>query len=79
MTEDVVVPKWGLTADEVTLVEWLCKVGDAVAPEQTLANIETDKAAGELPSPAAGVIEELLVSAGDEVKPGQVVARIRTT
>ena len=77
MIQDVVVPKWGLTADEMVLVEWLCKVGDEVVPEQPLANLETDKAEGELPSPLAGVVEELLAAPGDEVASGQIIARIR--
>lgn len=79
MIEDIVVPKWGLTADELTLVEWLCKVGDAVDKDQALAVLETDKADGELPSPSDGVIEELLASADEVVEPGQVVARLRKT
>ena len=77
MIEDVVVPKWGLTADEMVLVGWLCKVGDEVVLQQPLARLETDKAEGELPSPFTGVVEELLVAPGDEVEPGQIVARIR--
>jgi pyruvate/2-oxoglutarate dehydrogenase complex dihydrolipoamide acyltransferase (E2) component len=79
MTIDVVVPKWGLTSDEVILVEWLCRVGDVVVEDQALASIETDKAAGELPSPADGEIVEIIANAGDELAPGQVVARIRLT
>lgn len=78
MIEEVIVPKWGLTAEELVFVGWLCKVGDRVTAEQPLADLETDKAAGELPSPVAGVVIELLAKAGDEVKPGQVVGRIET-
>lgn len=76
MSEDVVVPKWGLTADEMVLVSWRCQVGDTVGFEQTLADLETDKATGELASPCGGIVTELLVSPGDEVSPGDVVARI---
>lgn len=76
MSEDVVVPKWGLTADEMVLVSWRCQVGDTVSSEQPLADLETDKATGELASPCAGVVTELLVSPGDEVSSGDVVARI---
>ncbi len=78
MIEDVVVPKWGLTADEMVFVRWLCKIGDRVTTEQSLADLETDKATGELPSPVAGTVVEQLAQAGDEVKPGQVVGRIKT-
>lgn len=78
MIEDVIVPKWGLTSDDLVFVGWHCKVGDRVAAEQPLADLETDKAAGELPSPVAGVVIELLANAGDDVKPGQVVGRIET-
>ena len=77
MSDDVVVPKWGLTADDMVLVGWLCEIGDEVAEAQPLANLETDKASGELESPIAGIVEELLAQPGDEVQPGQVVLRIR--
>jgi len=79
MIEDVVVPKWGLTADELVLVEWLCKVGDEVKHDQALAILESDKATGELLSPFPGVVHEILATPGDEVEPGQIVLKILRT
>jgi pyruvate/2-oxoglutarate dehydrogenase complex dihydrolipoamide acyltransferase (E2) component len=73
---DVVVPKWGLTMEEATLVTWLCAPGDIVESGQAIAEIETDKAEGEVESPASGKIVELVVSPGAEVGPGQVIATI---
>lgn len=73
---EVVVPKWGLTMEDAVLVEWLCAVGDEVSDKQPLAEIETDKADGEVESPSAGVVVELLVEPGAELVPGQVIARI---
>lgn len=79
MIQDVVVPKWGLTIDELLLVDWLCVVGDEVGHEQPLAELEADKADGELNCPFAGIVEELIASPGDTVVPGQVIARVRTS
>ncbi|WP_019960230.1 2-oxoglutarate dehydrogenase complex dihydrolipoyllysine-residue succinyltransferase [Woodsholea maritima] len=71
------VPVMGESVAEGTVGEWLVKAGDAVEKDQTLFEIETDKVALEVPAPAAGVLEEVLVSEGDSVTPGQVVAKIR--
>lgn len=73
---DVTVPKWGLTMDEAVLSAWLKSVGDVVAAGEPIAEIDTDKATGDLESPAAGVLAEVLVSEGTTLEAGQVVARI---
>lgn len=73
---DVIVPKWGLTMDDAVLTRWLKSVGDRVIEGETLAEIETDKATGELEAPAAGIVAALLVDENAEVSPGQVVARL---
>lgn len=73
---EIVVPKWGLTMDDATFVTWLVKVGDSVAEGQPLAEIETDKSAGEVESPAAGVVAELVAAPGDTVEPGQVIGHL---
>src|SRR5436309_1980531 len=57
---DVPLPSMGESVTEGTLLEWLVKVGDTVAPEQGLAEISTDKVDAELPSPVGGVVTELL-------------------
>lgn len=52
------------------------KVGDSVKEGEDLIELVTDKATFNLPAPASGVIKEVLVAEGDEVKVGQVLARI---
>lgn len=73
---DVVVPQWGLTTDEATLIEWLKEVGDHVDEGEPLAELETDKTNTELESPFSGTVVELLVEEKAEVTPGQVIARL---
>ncbi|MFI0486217.1 lipoyl domain-containing protein [Actinomadura sp. 9N215] len=75
---DVVVPKWGATMDEATIVQWLKNVGDRVAEDEPIAEMETDKATAEIVSPAAGTVVELLVAQDADVVVGQVIARIDT-
>lgn len=76
---DIVVPKWGLTTEEAVLVTWLKEVGDEVDEGDAIADVETDKADTELVAPGAGVIREILVAAGDNVTPGQVIGRIEAS
>ncbi|WP_067467763.1 biotin/lipoyl-containing protein [Actinomadura macra] len=73
---DIVVPKWGATMDEATIVEWLKSVGDRVAEDEPIAEMETDKATAEIVSPVAGTIVELLVARDADVVVGQVIARV---
>jgi pyruvate dehydrogenase E2 component (dihydrolipoamide acetyltransferase) len=71
MTE-VRVPDIG-DFEDVPVIEVLVKVGDTVAPEDPLIVLESDKASMEVPSPAAGVVGEVSVSVGDEVKQGDLI------
>jgi 2-oxoglutarate dehydrogenase E2 component (dihydrolipoamide succinyltransferase) len=73
---DVLVPKWGLTMDEADVLRWLKQVGDQVTEGEPILELETDKATGEVESPANGVLAEMLVQSGDTVEPGQLVGRI---
>lgn len=73
---DVQVPTMGESVAEGTLSTFLKKPGEAVSKDETIAEIETDKVALEVPAPADGVMAELLVSEGDSVTPGSVIARI---
>jgi multifunctional 2-oxoglutarate metabolism enzyme len=73
---DVVTPAAGESVTEGTILEWHVKVGDAIKADDTIVEISTDKVDVELPSPAAGVVTELLVAEGDTVTVGQVIARI---
>ena len=73
---DVEVPTMGESVAEGTMAALVKQVGDAVSKDETIAEIETDKVALEVPSPADGVIAEWLVAEGDGVVPGAVIARI---
>lgn len=75
-TIDATVPQMGESVAEGTIGSWLVGVGDTVAVDQALVEIETDKVAVEVPSPVAGTVTELLVGEGDSVAPGDTVARI---
>lgn len=76
MATDVKVPALGESITEGTLAQWLKKAGESVAADEPIASLETDKVTVEVPSPAAGVLTETLVSEGDNVEVGAVIARI---
>ena len=75
-TVDVVTPAAGESVSEGTILEWHAKVGDAIGVDETIVEISTDKVDVELPSPATGVVSEILAQEGDTVTVGQVIARI---
>src|ERR1700719_4697058 len=75
-TIHVVTPAAGESVTEGTILEWHVKVGDPIKLDDTIVEISTDKVDLELPSPASGTVAELLVSEGDTVTVGQVIARI---
>jgi 2-oxoglutarate dehydrogenase E1 component len=75
-TVDVVTPAAGESVSEGTILEWRVKVGDPIKTDETIVEISTDKVDLELPSPASGVVSEILVEEGDTVTVGQVIARI---
>ena len=76
MSTDVQVPALGESITEGTLAQWLKKPGEAVAADEPIASLETDKVSVEVPSPVAGVLTEQLVQEGEEVAVGAVIARI---
>src|SRR3954468_20987444 len=76
MATDVEVPALGESITEGTLANWLKKPGEAVAADEPIAELETDKVSVEVPSPVAGVLTQPLVQAGDTVAVGAVIARI---
>jgi len=76
MAVDVTIPELGESITEGTIVAWMVEVGDTVAIDQPLLELETDKVTAELPAPAAGVITELIFAEGADVQVGAVVARI---
>lgn len=63
-------------AEEITVGAWSKRRGESVDEGETLMEVHTDKVNAEIPSPIAGVVEELLLEVGDPVKPGQAIARI---
>lgn len=73
---EVAVPDIG-DFDAVEVIEVLVSVGDTVEVEQALLTLESDKASMEIPSSAAGVVEEILVKVGDSVAEGTVVVRLK--
>jgi pyruvate/2-oxoglutarate dehydrogenase complex dihydrolipoamide acyltransferase (E2) component len=73
---EVTMPQMGVSVVEGTIVEWHVSVGDAVAAEQTICEITTDKIDTEVPAPADGVVESILVEVGSTVDVGTVLARI---
>ena len=75
---EVKVPQLSESVAEATMLQWKKKVGDAVAIDEILIEIETDKVVLEVPAPAAGVLTELLVADGGTVAAEQLIARIDT-
>lgn len=78
MRIDVVMPQLGESVVEGVVAKWLVKAGDAVAKDQPLVEISTDKVDAEIPSPAAGVVIEILAKEGETVPIQAVIARIET-
>ncbi len=76
MSVDVVMPQMGESIAEGTITRWLKKKGDSVKRDEPLYEISTDKVDAEIPSPAAGVLSEILVEEGATVEVNTVVARI---
>jgi len=75
---EVKVPQLSESVAEATMLQWKKKVGDAVAIDEILIEIETDKVVLEVPAPSAGVLVELLVADGGTVAAEQLIARIDT-
>ncbi len=78
MIIDVKVPQLSESVAEATLVTWHKKVGEAVLKDENLIDIETDKVVLERPSPADGVLVEIIRGNGDTVVAGELIARIDT-
>jgi len=76
MSEWVILPRLGDTVDEVVVIEWLVEVGLHVNKGDPLMRVETDKVEVDVESPFAGVVSELLVAQGDEIKTGTVLCTI---
>ncbi len=75
---EVQVPQLSESVAEGTLASWKKKIGEAVARDEILIDIETDKVVLEVPSPAAGVLVEIVKADGETVVSGEMIARIDT-
>ena len=71
---DVILPQLGETVTEGTITQWFKKVGDAVAEDEPLFEVSTDKVDTEVPSPVSGTLTEIRVEEGDTVDVGTVIA-----
>ncbi len=73
---EVNVPDIG--GDEVNVTEIMVKVGDSVEVDQSIINVEGDKASMEVPAPVAGVVKEILINVGDKVSTGKLIMKFET-
>ena len=73
---DITMPQLGETVTEGTITKWMKKVGDAVAEDEVLFEVSTDKVDSEVPSPASGYLAEILVQEGETVDVGAKLAVI---
>ena len=78
MIIDVKIPQLSESVSEATLVSWHRKEGEAVARDENLIDIETDKVVLELPAPDAGVLIKIIKGDGESVTSGDVIAQIDT-
>jgi len=79
MATDIKMPQLGESIAEGTVVRWLVPVGGMIEKDQSLLEVETEKVALEIPSPATGVLSEIIVKEGETVLVGTLLARIDST
>ncbi len=73
---DVVMPQMGVSVSEGTITKWVKSEGEAIEADETLLEISTDKVDTEVPSPASGVVQQILVQEGETVAVGTKLAVI---
>ena len=73
---EVVMPQMGVSVSEGTVTKWLKQLGEAIGRDEPLLEISTDKVDTEVPSPAEGVVAQILVQEGETVEVGTVLAII---
>src|ERR1700724_4801806 len=76
MATDIKVPTLGESVTEATVARWLKKIGDSIAMDDLLVELETDKVTLEVNAPAAGTLSEIVVPEGANVAVGAVLGRI---
>lgn len=69
MATEVILPKWGLTMEDGTLVAWRKAEGDSVSAGEIIAEVETEKITNELEAPVAGTLSRILITEGTEEIP----------
>jgi pyruvate/2-oxoglutarate dehydrogenase complex dihydrolipoamide acyltransferase (E2) component len=75
---EVLLPQWGMGMSEGTITSWLKAVGDTVAEDEPLAEVEAEKVEETLESPASGTLAEIVVAEGETVEVRTVVAYIES-
>ena len=76
MATNVILPKWGLTMEDATVVAWYVDEGDHVVQGEVIAEVETEKVENDLEAPCAGVVAQILVDEDETVDVGTVLAVI---
>ncbi len=76
MSTNVILPKWGLTMEDGTVVAWHVNEGDTVVQGELIAEVETEKVENEIEAPCAGVVARIFVEEDDTVDVGTVLAVI---
>ncbi len=79
MIKEIILPELGEGIDGAEVSEVSVTVGDVVAVDETIIVLESEKASMEIPADVSGTISEILVAAGDELKPGHLLMKIETT
>jgi pyruvate dehydrogenase E2 component (dihydrolipoamide acetyltransferase) len=79
MIKEIILPELGEGIDGAEVSEVSVTVGDFVAADETIIVLESEKASMEIPADVSGTISEILVAAGDELKPGHLLMKIETT
>src|SRR5262249_28151906 len=78
MSIELKIPEVGESVREVQIGRWLKREGDAVAQDENVVELETDKASMELPAPAAGVLGKIVKQEGDMVSVGEVIGYLES-
>ena len=76
MSAEIKVPTLGESVASATIARWIKKVGEAVAADEPIVELETDKVTVEVNAPEAGVIAEIIAAEGAEVQPGDLLGMV---
>src|SRR4051794_17730684 len=75
---EITMPAMGESVSEGVILEWAKQPGDPVEADETIVEISTDKVDAEVPAPASGVMEEIIAQAGETVRVGRVIGRMKS-